>query len=150
MKLSQRIRDISNLTRLGWAYFALFAGVVIIGHLPGVNDSEGRLFGLFHITLYQDLLHSFSGVWVAAAAMVSDKAVRTYFRWFGTIYFLDGVLGAITGVTFLDFGIFTGKAPIDGTLTRILANAPHIAIGGVAMLAGFVWAKRWMASKGAA
>ncbi len=49
-----------------WAYGGLFALVVLVGHLPGVNDSEGRLFGLFHITLYQDILHGASGAWATA------------------------------------------------------------------------------------
>src|SRR5688572_17906913 len=106
-------KQFTILQKIAWAYAALFAIVVIIGHLPGVNDSEGRLFGLFHITLYQDLLHGASGVWAAVAAWHSARQSKIYLQWFGTIYFLDGVMGAITGKTFLDFGIFTGKEAIE-------------------------------------
>lgn len=137
----------SPLTIAAWVYVALFAGVVIVGHLPGVDDSEGRLFGLFHITPYQDVLHSLSGLWALVALFVSEKQIKIYFQWFGTIYFLDGVLGAITGVTYLDLGIFIGKAPINPESTRILANLPHVVIGGSAMILGFVFAKRWMARR---
>jgi hypothetical protein len=136
-----------------WAalvYVGLFAGVVILGHLPHVNDSQGRLFGLFHITIYQDLLHGASGLWALLAVLHSDKQVKIYMQWFGTIYFLDGVLGAITGVTFLDAGVFIGKEPINPMSTRILANVPHILIGGGAVLIGFVFAKRWMRADPAA
>ncbi|HUR25687.1 MAG TPA: hypothetical protein VM327_06720 [Candidatus Thermoplasmatota archaeon] len=136
-------RQRSTLQAWTWFYAALFAGVVLVGHLPGVDDPEGRMFGLFHITLYQDLLHGASAVWAAIAAWHSWRQSRFYLRWFGMVYFLDGVLGAITGVTFLDLGIVTGKAPIEGVLVRILANLPHIAIGGLAMVLGFILARRW-------
>lgn len=134
---------VSRLQWIGWVYAALFAGVVILGHLPGVNDSEGRLLGLFHITIYQDLLHGASGLWAAVAAWHSAKQVTLYFKWFGTIYFLDGVVGAILGRTFLDLGIFTGAAAISDPTTRILANLPHVVIGGAAMVIGFALARRW-------
>lgn len=125
-----------------WGFAALLGAVVLVGHLPGVNDSEGRLFGMFHITLYQDVLHGGSALWAAIAAWHSHKQARIFLIWFGTIYFLDGVLGAITGVTYLDFGIFTGKEAVPGPTMRLLVNAPHVAIGGLAMLLGLLDARR--------
>jgi hypothetical protein len=61
-----------------------------------------------------------------------------FFRLFGVFYFADGVLGLLTGSGYLDFGIF-----INGVLnlplsTRIFANLPHIGLGGLAILIGYV------------
>jgi hypothetical protein len=52
------------------------------------------------------------------------------------------VLGLLTGSGYLDFGIF-----INGVLqlplqTRIFANLPHLVIGGVALLVGYVLVPR--------
>lgn len=131
------------LTLFAWAYAAAFGLVVLVGHLPGVNDAEGRLFGLFNITLYQDLLHGGSALWAAVAAWRSPQWCAFYFRWFGSIYLLDGIVGAILGVTLLDAGIFIGKEATDPSI-RVLVNVPHILIGGSQALIGFVGGKRWL------
>ncbi len=126
---------------LGWAYFALFVAVVAIGYVPAFEDSEGRLFGLFKLDLYDDALHLASGIWAGVAAWMSRDVARSYFRLFGPLYFLDGVLGLITGSGYLDLGIFL-YGPIDLPLmTRIFANLPHLAIGGFAAWVGYVLAR---------
>jgi hypothetical protein len=131
---------------LGWAYFALFVAVVAVGYVPAFEDSEGRLFGLFVLDLYDDSLHLASGIWAGIAAWVSHNAARSYFRLFGPLYFLDGVLGLITGSGYLDLGIFL-YGPIDLPLTtRIFANLPHLAIGGFAAWVGYVLAREPAAS----
>lgn len=138
----------SRVQAWAWVYAALFAFIALLGHVPGVNDAQGRTFGLFHLTPYQDFLHGLSGLWAALAAWRSPRQSTIYMRLFGTLYFLDGVVGAIVGQTFLDFGIFTGVPPTDPSI-RVLVNVPHILIGGIAMLVGFVFAKRWQASAAA-
>lgn len=73
----------------------------------------------------------------------------TYFRWFGTLYCLDGLLGLVTGSGYLDLGIFLhGVLDLPFT-TRVLMNLPHIAIGGFAAFTGFVLARRWAPHVGA-
>jgi hypothetical protein len=130
-----------KIRALGWAYFALFIAVVAIGYIPAFEDSQGRLFGLFKLDLYDDALHLASGIWAGAAAWISRDAARAYFRLFGPLYFLDGVLGLLTGSGYLDLGIFL-YGPIDLPLmTRIFANAPHLAIGGFAAWAGYMLGK---------
>ncbi|MGE0007094.1 MAG: hypothetical protein AB7S92_16080, partial [Parvibaculaceae bacterium] len=74
-------------------------------------------------------------------ALVSTRAAAVYFKLFGTLYFLDGVLGLFTGSGYLDFGIFINGVLDLGLTTRILANLPHLAIGGFAAYAGFVLSK---------
>ena len=131
----------ARIQMLGWAYFALFIGVVISGLMPQLQDAEGRQFGLFTLDFYDHSLHFASGVWAAIAAWMSPRAARSYFRLFGPLYFLDGVLGLFTGSGYLDLGIFL-YGPIDVPLTtRFLANLPHFVIGGGAIWGGYVLAR---------
>jgi hypothetical protein len=54
----------------------------------------------------------------------------------------DGICGLLTGMGYLDLGIFL-HGPMSLPLeTRIAANMPHIAIGGFATIVGYVLARR--------
>jgi hypothetical protein len=133
------------IQKLAIVYAIGFFIVVAVGYVPAFNDDQGYLFGLFSLQWYDDLLHAFSGVWAGVAAYWSHYASVFYFRLFGAVYFFDGVLGLVTGSGCLDGGIF-----IDGFRsfndielpTRFFANAPHLAIGGGAVLIGF-----WLANR---
>ena len=81
--------------------------------------------------------------------VVRPRATVTYFRWFGTLYCLDGLLGLATGSGYLDLGIFLHGALDLPFTTRVLMNLPHIAIGGFAAFTGFVLARRWAPAAGA-
>lgn len=135
----------SLIQKLGLAYAALFFVVVGIGYVPAFIDPDGQLFGLFSLQWYDDLLHAFSGVWALVAAFVSHRASVLYFRLFGSVYLFDGVLGLVTGSGCLDGGIFIdGFRPLNDIElpVRFFANAPHLAIGGIAVLIGF-----WLAGR---
>lgn len=124
-------------------YAVLFAGVASLNYVPGLTDGEGRTFGLFALDVFDDLLHLASGLWAALAAWRSTRATVTYFRVFGTLYCLDGLLGLFTGSGYLDLGILLHGVLDLPLVIRILMNLPHIAIGGFAAFAGFVLARRW-------
>jgi hypothetical protein len=127
---------------LGIAYFFMFVGVVALGYVPGVNDENGMMFGLFELDLYDDSLHFFSGLWAGISALISRRAAVFYFKLFGVLYFLDGVMGLFIGSGYLDFGVFIyGMLDLDLT-TRFFANLPHLLIGGFAIFAGFILSKR--------
>ena len=137
-----RWRHLHIMQKWAWVYAALFFMVVAVGYVPPFNDAQGNLFGLFSLQLIDDALHLGSGIWAALAAWRSAYASTLYFRIFGTIYFLDGVVGLIFGRAYLDGGIFTdGPANLD-IMTKIATNLPHIVIGGTAMVLGFVVARR--------
>jgi hypothetical protein len=134
---------------LACVYAVLFAFVTSLNYVPGLTDAEGRTFGLFALDVFDDGLHAASGLWAALAAWWSTRATVTYFRWFGTLYCLDGLLGLATGSGYLDLGIF-----LHGVLAlpfgiRVLMNLPHIAIGGFAAFTGFGLARRWAPPAGA-
>lgn len=132
----------SPLTIAAWTYAAIFAIVVILGYIPGVDDEEGKMFGLFKIDPIDDVLHLASALWAAFAGWRGGRTAGIFFRWFGTIYFLDGLIGAIVGKGFLDGALFMSGPGIEGVGTRIAANVPHMALGGVAMFLGFVTARK--------
>jgi len=128
--------------KIAWLYAALFLFVVALGYIPGFTNEEGLLFGLFKIDPYDDLLHLASGVWAGIAGWRSTKASIFYFRLFGILYGLDGVVGLITERGYLDFGLFLNEPMGLNFSTRLAANLPHIVIGGTATFIGFVLSRR--------
>ncbi|HXF64430.1 MAG TPA: DUF4383 domain-containing protein [Caldilineaceae bacterium] len=132
----------NSVRLLAWVYCLLFLFVVALGHLPGLTDDQGQLFGLFQIDLVDDILHLGSGIWAGIAAWRSTRASVFYFRAFGALYSLDAVFGLLFGQGILDGGIFLyGVTPVDIS-TRVFANLPHVVIGGLALLIGFVLSRR--------
>jgi len=79
----------------------------------------------------------------ALAAWRSTRATIIFFRVFGPLYCLDGLLGLATGSGYLDLGNFLHGVLDLPLVTRILMNLPHIAIGGFAAFTGFALARRW-------
>ena len=141
-KVGYLIKNMSLFQKLGWAYAAMFFVTVALGYIPGFTDDQGQLFGLFSIQFHDDLLHLASGIWAAWAAWHSTRAIKFYFRTFGIMYSLDGLLGLLTGYGYLDGGIFFHMAGSHDLVTRVAANLPHILIGGTAVLIGFVLSRR--------
>ena len=48
------------------AALVLAAGLLFAAatdYIPAFIDSEGRVFGLFHLDIYKDALHVASGIW---------------------------------------------------------------------------------------
>lgn len=125
------------------AYAVTLALVTLLNYIPGLTDTQGRAFGIFALDIYDDALHFGSATWAAIAALVSRRASEIFFKVFGSLYLLDGLMGLITGSGYLDLGIFIYGWLDLPIIFRILANLPHIALGGVAAFTGFVLARRW-------
>jgi hypothetical protein len=104
------------------------------------------IFGLFRRTWYADGLHLVSALWAATAAFTSRRASELFFQLFGAFYFADGVLGLLTGSGYLDFGILINGIRDLPLMTRVFTNAPHLGLGGVAILIGYVLAPRTRAA----
>jgi hypothetical protein len=125
--------------KTAFAYAVILALVASLNYLPipGLVDAEGRTFGIFALDIYDDALHLASAFWALAAAVISTRASRMFLILFGTLYFLDGLLGCFAGSGFLDLGIFTwGVLDIPVTL-KILSSLPHLILGGIALVVGF-------------
>jgi hypothetical protein len=118
-------------------YFVVLLGAAALNYVPGLTDANGLAFGIFALDLFDDALHLVSAIWALAAAFFGARASKVFLVIFGALYLGDGVFGLFTGYGYLDFGIFTN--PSEGmsfTVFRVLANLPHIALGGFALFAG--------------
>ncbi len=126
----------SKLRLICLGYFVVLLGAAALNYVPGITDEEGRAFGIFALDLFDDALHLVSALWALAAALISQRAARTFLILFGALYLGDGALGLATGSGYLDFGIFTNGVLDLPFGFKILANLPHIALGAVALAAG--------------
>ena len=129
------------LRGLAWIYAGLFVIVTSLNYVPGLTDAQGRTFGLFALDVFDDLLHGASALWAGLAAWWSTRATVVYFRAFGSLYCLDGLLGLATGSGYLDLGIVLHGVLDLPFVTKVLMNLPHIVIGGVAAAVGFLAAR---------
>ena len=131
-----------TIQNLAWLYAAMFTVLGSLRHIPWINDANGVTLGIFSLQWYDDLLHYASGAWAAWAAWRSFKDSTFYFKLFGIIYGLDGVLGFFLGQGYLDAGIFIyGYTPLSWSF-KFFANIPHITIGSIAVFIGFYLSRK--------
>jgi hypothetical protein len=124
---------------LAAAYAALLIGVTLLGWIPALADPNGRLFGIYRLTWYNGLLHLASAAWALGASVLSESAAVMFLRIFGALYLVDGLMGLAIGSGYLDLGIvFYGVRDLPFSF-KIMANTPHIVLGGVALAAGIFW-----------
>jgi len=133
----------NTIQKLAWFYAVMFTVLGSLSYIPFINDENGVTLGIFSLQWYDNVLHYASGLWAAIAAWRSFKASEFYFKLFGIIYGLDGVMGFFLGQGYLDGGIFLkGVTDLDWSF-KFFANIPHIVIGGFAVFVGFVLSRRF-------
>ena len=126
-----------TLTRkIAFAYALILAAVAALNYVPGLTDAQGLAFGIFALDIYDDGLHLVSALLALSAALWSHRSAKWFLILFGAAYLADGLLGLATGVGYLDLAICT-----TGTIDlpfgfKILANTPHVGLGGFALLMG--------------
>ncbi len=130
------------LRRISLGYFVVLLAAASLNYIPGLTDENGLAFGIFALDLFDDALHAVSALWALGAALTSQAAARTFLTLFGALYLGDGALGLATGSGYLDFGIFTNGILDLPFGFRILANLPHIALGGIALASGLFLERR--------
>lgn len=129
----------TRLQKIALGYGVVLLGAAALNYVPSLTDGEGRAFGIFALDLFDDLLHLVSALWALVAGLSSHRWGRHFLAWFGALYLGDGLLGLMTGSGYLDAGIIIyGIQDYDLTF-RILANAPHILLGGFAVAAAWLW-----------
>jgi hypothetical protein len=124
-----------RLAALLLAVALLFAAAT--DYIPAFADQSGKVFGLFKLDIYKDALHVASGLWAAAAALISRRASLFFLRLFGTLYFLDGVMGVFTGSGYLDLSIFTQGVLNNSPMVKFLSSVPHLGLGLFGMMMGW-------------
>ncbi|MFD1343899.1 hypothetical protein [Litorisediminicola beolgyonensis] len=126
------------LRTIALGYAVVLFGAAALNYIPGVTDADGVAFGIFALDLYDDALHAASALWALIAGLTSRRAARLFLVLFGALYLGDGLLGLATGSGYLDLGIFTNGVLDLEFGFKILANLPHIALGGIALISGLV------------
>ena len=106
-------------------------------YIPAFIDQEGRVFGLFHLDIYKDALHLASAAWAIAAALISRQASIFFLKVFGTLYFLDGVMGVFTGSGYLDLSIFIDGVRSTSAWVKFASSVPHLVLGLFGIVTGF-------------
>ncbi len=117
-------------------FFAALLSAAALNYIPGVTDADGVAFGVFALDIFDDSLHLGSAIWALVAALTSARAARLFLLVFGALYLADGLMGLTFGSGFLDFGIFTSGVQDLPFGFKILANLPHIGLGGAALFSG--------------
>ncbi|MBX9457235.1 MAG: hypothetical protein KL863_15065 [Rhizobium sp.] len=109
-----------------------------LNYLPYVPVEDGKTFGIFALDIYDDALHFASAAWAGIAAWLGARASRSFLVVFGFLYFADGLLGLATGSGYLDLGIVNFGVQVLPLGFKVLANLPHLTLGGVALVAGIL------------
>lgn len=122
--------------KIAVGFFVVLLGAASLNHIPGVTDADGVAFGVFALDIFDDALHLASAIWALVAGLLSRHAARQFLLIFGALYFGDGLLGLMTGSGYLDFGIFNYGIQDLPFGFKILANLPHIGLGGIALASG--------------
>jgi hypothetical protein len=118
-------------------YFLVLLFAASLNYLPFIPVTDGKTFGIFALDIYDDALHLASALWAGIAAWLGARASRTFLLAFGVLYFGDGLLGLITGSGYLDLGIINYGIQDLPFSFKIMANLPHLGLGGLAILSGF-------------
>jgi hypothetical protein len=136
------LSNLSLLQKIALGYFVVLLFVASLNQIPGVNDEFGKAFGIFALDIYDDMLHLASALWALVAAWISHRAAKNFLFYFGVLYLFDGLLGLVTGSGYLDLGIINYGIQSLPLMFKILANGPHISLGGFALLASIVFDRK--------
>ena len=108
---------------------ALFIGIVTIERFPGVLVStevpyEWLMFGIFKISLLDDITHGISGIAGVCALIAGYRSTVKYLMVIGGYYALDALFFVVNGFA-------TGQGVVD----NLLLNGPHIGIAVLVSIA---------------
>ncbi len=109
-----------------------FFSIVLMEQLPGAmtptaDPHVSLFFGLFNISLLDDITHFISGLLGVLAVIAGSKWTVKYLMIIGGYYFLDSIFYIINGFA-------TGQPVLD----NLALNLPHVAI---AVLVAFALTK---------
>lgn len=129
----------NRLRLIAFLYFLVLLFAALLNYLPFIPVTDGKTLGIFALDIYDDGLHFASAFWAGIAALLGARASRAFLLYFGLLYFGDGLLGLITGSGYLDLGIVNYGIQDLPFGFKIMANLPHLALGGIAVIAAFVF-----------
>jgi hypothetical protein len=114
-----------------FVFAILFAIVVILGYIPGLNgpvhqhhgggsSGEHMLMGRYAISLIDDVTHGVTAIVLLVAALFSARYSRLALIAFGWYYACDAVFYLIHGVL--------QQQPV---VANVLLNLPHVVISSI-------------------
>ncbi len=128
----------TTLRKIAAAYALVLLAVASLNYVPGLRDADGNVLGIFALDIYDDALHLVSAIWAGASALHSQRASRLFLSAFGLLYLTDGLLGLLSGSGYLDLGILIHGVQDLPLGFKVLANLPHIGLGGIAVLSALL------------
>jgi hypothetical protein len=116
--------------------FAVFAALVVaMGYVPqfitAQQGDERMMFGLYKISLLDDVTHGLTAIAALAAFAHSRKACVLFLTAFGWYYALDAIF-------YLTYGVLSGQA----LGANIGLNSPHVIVSGVMLWLVYRWVPR--------
>jgi hypothetical protein len=78
------------IRRIAIAYAIILGIVTALNYIPGLTDAQGRVFGIFALDIYDDMLHFASAAWAAIAASLSLE--------YGAKSIYARAIGALAGI----------------------------------------------------
>jgi hypothetical protein len=138
-------KKVSVIQWLAWFYASQFFLVVTLGHIPGLTDSRGYLFGFYSVTFIIDAGHFASGVLAAIAAYHSTRWSIYYFRFIAIPFGLDAICDFFFSRDVTETGsiFYKGIGPMDFSVNNILSNSPHVILSGIALWIGYGLAQKY-------
>ncbi len=106
--------------KVTFGFALLFAWVVASGYIPRFITWDGAdriQFGLFRLSLIDDVTHGVTAAAALVASLVSLRLSLLFLTAFGFYYALDAVF-------YLIYGLFNDK----GLGANLLLNLPHVLI----------------------
>jgi Na+-transporting methylmalonyl-CoA/oxaloacetate decarboxylase gamma subunit len=121
--------------KLAFVFAVLFVIVVVMGWMPHAitamqmtpDGPERTMYGLFKMSMLDDVTHGLSALLLLAASLTSRRASLLALTAFGWYYACDAAFFLING--------FIGHKPL---VSNVLLNLPHVIIASV-MLGMVYW-----------
>jgi hypothetical protein len=109
-------RKISLIQKCAWGFGAMFLFVYMLDYVPGIMAPNGKMFGLFSMTMIVDVGHLALGALACLSALISAKAARIYFFALGVWYAIDVIW------------FFSNHLQSMSLLVNLAVNMPHLLI----------------------
>lgn len=115
-------RSFTTIQKYAFGFALLFLLVYSLDYVPGVMDSNGKMFGLFSMTTFVDIGHLGLGLLALISGFMSLRTSRVYFWFLGFFYAADVVIYAIRHLHLIP------------PVTNLLVNMPHLVVSIAAFL----------------